>query len=358
MFNIRLLCAFFVAMTFVTEITSMEQDNLLQAVSSGNVHTVKVLLQRGIERDVQDAEGNTPLHQAIFLFEKMPEEAYAILEELVNKANTTFLDRQNHKEETALYSAVERNLLYATQKLLQAGANRHIITEYKSLLYVATKQGLIEIVQLLLGADIDINQRTFLGNTALLGALKHLNALKYTDRQQVMYYSAKLHTVIQLLLNNKADVTLEDSVGLTPLHIVVQTHNPELVEELIKRGSHLNAQSIMGNTPLHHAISNSEIFMVKILITCGASLTIKNKKGETPLDSAKKLLQESRDEATIQGLEESYHRACLQKIIELLEQSSNQCTWSTCPQKQLMAILASFAVTGIYWLFTSFHSYK
>jgi len=118
-----------------------------------------------------------------------------------------------------------------------------------------------------------------------------------------LYYSLYngYDEMVKLLIENGADVNIQDDYGKTPLQLAVEYNNDEMVKLLIENGADLNIQNNdtsalsemepgMGNTSLHWAIYNNTE-MAELLIEMGAQnpntdLNIENKWGETPLKLA------------------------------------------------------------------------
>jgi hypothetical protein len=96
---------------------------------------------------------------------------------------------------------------------------------------------------------------------------------------------------------NKCDVTLADSVGVTPLHEAAGWGQAEVVKLLLQLGADINAQDKNGWTPLIHASFVNSIYRVgegmletaKILVENGADKTIKCNEGKTAADYAKEI---------------------------------------------------------------------
>jgi ankyrin repeat protein len=106
-----------------------------------------------------------------------------------------------------------------------------------------------ELLQVLLEAGIDVDAQTQKGLT-LLHYLAHLNPSKVPGMPvEEVHAREREHTeFVQMLLDKKANVNLQDKNG---------------------------------NTPLHYAVSNPAI--VKLLLAAGSNTAIVNKKGEIPL---------------------------------------------------------------------------
>ena len=59
--------------------------------------------------------------------------------------------------------------------------------------------------------------------------------------------------LLQLLLNNGADVNAKDLIGDPPLHLAIYRNNAEIAEILLRNGADVNTQNNAGETPLDYA---------------------------------------------------------------------------------------------------------
>lgn len=130
-------------------------------------------------------------------------------------------------------------------------------------LYSAVSNNKKEIVQMLLEAGADPNQKSKGRFSPLISAFD-----KYRPNLEI----------IKLLFEHGADPNIQDSDGTTPLHIAVMNDNPEITELLLTNGADPNIQNNVGNTPLHIP-ANYKI--IELLIKHGADETIKNDQGKT-----------------------------------------------------------------------------
>lgn len=125
--------------------------------------------------------------------------------------------------------------------------------------------------------------------------------------------------VIQVLLNHKADVEIQDKDGdravhhaafgdeagaisllakaaadlnarnrrrQTALHIAINKGHFNVVKTLLDLGCHPSLQDAEGDTPLHDAISKEQDEMVALLLDCGADITLQNNSGFNALHHA------------------------------------------------------------------------
>ncbi|MDX1650892.1 MAG: ankyrin repeat domain-containing protein [Brumimicrobium sp.] len=111
--------------------------------------------------------------------------------------------------------------------------------------------------------------------------------------------------VVEILVDNGADINLCNKYGVSPLHELVSHHSPghpglkeqlAQAELLLKKGANPNTFSeIYQNTPLHYAVFMNAKEMVSLLLKYGADQTVENAKGQTPKKLA---MQEGFDQIT------------------------------------------------------------
>ena len=60
-----------------------------------------------------------------------------------------------------------------------------------------------------------------------------------------------------------------------------------MIDLLIQEGAEVNVKDVRGLTPLHQASLNGHVEVITALLAAGADKTMKNKRGQTPHDVAK-----------------------------------------------------------------------
>ncbi|MHC5073327.1 MAG: ankyrin repeat domain-containing protein [Planctomycetota bacterium] len=96
--------------------------------------------------------------------------------------------------------------------------------------------------------------------------------------------------VIEVMLENGADINTRTSGGLTPLHLTMRLNyeekSRELIEFLIDNGAGINIKDDFSWTPLHEAVVRGNKLGVQILVSKGADINMKNERGENALHTA------------------------------------------------------------------------
>ncbi|MBU0513672.1 MAG: ankyrin repeat domain-containing protein, partial [Proteobacteria bacterium] len=160
--------------------------------------------------------------------------------------------------------------------LLDAGADVHYQNAHGiSALHVAAKWGHYILTALILLKGANPNISTSGGVTPL-----HLAAgTLYSDLGR----SECCTTVMELLLDNGAEIDTVDFSGNTALHYAVEIGHTEIVRLLTSKGAEVDTVGHSGNTVLHYAVERGHTEIVRLLMSNGADPLIRNIKDYTPL---------------------------------------------------------------------------
>jgi ankyrin repeat protein len=135
---------------------------------------------------------------------------------------------------------------------------------------LAAKNGYTAMVQLLLENKADVNQIGKNGMTPLLYAAKQNNV-----------------EMVRLLVKNRANLKQKAPDGSCALHL---SNNLDVINVLLeeKKNINVNALNSRKNTPLHQAVISANFEIVKRLVEAKADPDLPNEFGESPLYSAVK----------------------------------------------------------------------
>ncbi|HCE59317.1 MAG TPA: hypothetical protein DEQ74_00555 [Wolbachia sp.] len=209
----------------------LQNAEICQAARIGCVSYIKGLLEEGVDVNVKDKHGNTPLHYA-----------------------------------------AECRQIEVVKYLIEQGADVKIKSKYRSTpLHCAAEWGQIEVVKYLVAKGADVNVQNRLEETPL-----HLAVQK--DHIKIVEY----------LLAQGAGINTESREGMIPLHYAVEKGHTEIVRYLLEKGADIDAQNGYGETPLHLAAEHKNIEVVKILLALGADVNVVAKNGKTALQMATK----------------------------------------------------------------------
>ena len=177
------------------------------------------------------------------------------------------IDVKNQNGETNLYTASRYGRTEQARILLELGADANIKTDnQQTALHSATSYGHFEVAKLLLQ------------HGAFVLSMNGNNATP-------LHYALSAE-IVQLLLENSADLEAEDVEKFTPLCYAAGRGNIEVVEKLIQSGADIHARNHDQQTPLHIAAEAGKAEMVEFLIQNGAKINKVEYRDKTPLHLA------------------------------------------------------------------------
>ncbi|UWX11395.1 CRPV-286 [Crowpox virus] len=272
------------------------EASLFEAIESGSLSSVLDIIETGIDLDVFNDYGCSPLHCAV------ENEKFEIAKALLLAGADPNI--ANEEASSPLHRAVKIQNIDLVKLLLDHGANVDTYEDYqvKTPLQYAVCIENVEIVKLLLeyNADVDDEYRQ---NHPIIEAIKRENleivsmllkagsSINYGYRGYMypLHYAVKsenIETVEQLLLAG-AYTNVKDSHRMTPLHYAVCIGSVKITIMLLEFGADINAKDRYWNTPLWHAVQNENVELVDMLLTFWADTTIAASPNFTPLSNTK-----------------------------------------------------------------------
>lgn len=220
------------------------------AAASGNIEVVQLLLEHGADVNAQSKFSGTALLMAC-------DKGYVRIVELLLVYGADVRARIEtdvwRSHSTALEVACFNGYVQIVQ-LLFAEGNTHA-EDYSTALYIASELNHIEIVELVLGFDVDVNAYAGYFDTALQVA------------------SVRGHTnIVQLLLDHGADVNAQGGCCNTALVGASRGGNTEIVQQLLDHGADINAGAGDYGTALQAASGVGCTETVKVLLERGADV--------------------------------------------------------------------------------------
>lgn len=187
----------------------------------------------------------------------------------------------NLRAMTALQLAICQNHDEIVRLLLDNNASIEMAHDLIGLrpLHLACERGSEAIARLLLSHGADVNARCGTNN--------------YTPLHCAVGYG----TIVQLLLDYKAQTEIEGCQGNTPLFTAAEQGRVGTIQILLNNGANIEAVNKMGHTPLTAIVLSSKYWTmtlqkkasVQLLLNRGASIHALDKDGNTPLSLAKSL---------------------------------------------------------------------
>lgn len=210
-------------------------ETLAKAARTGALLTEESLLQNGLDPNLRDGYGVTPLYYAVSFNQT---KAVQVLLSHRADPNIQVLNRSNRFPATPLESAAYMGNLHIASLLIEAGAR--------------------------------INAAGSTGRTALHFAVlaMHLDVVRY-------------------LLQQGADINARDAEGTSPLDEAVWRGYLDAVAVLLANGAPLNEpEGKTGATPINEAAYRGNTRLVQYLLQFHPDLAIRDKNGYSPLENA------------------------------------------------------------------------
>lgn len=244
----------------------MGQPPLHHAILFCSAAHVKLLLDAGAKPDMRDrSNGWMPVHAAARRGDR------AILD-LVAQADG-YRNLNAESDGRMRWTPMHVAVVYQNDNIVEAlgdlgaDANR-LDSNDETPLQLAARYNNAQILENLIKAGADLDKS---GQDPLINAVKFGSA-----------------DVAEVLLKAGADPNRHGSDGLTPLHHAAQSHNPDMIDMLVRFGAEVNArtQHTM-ETPLMVAARMGMDRNIERLIDCRAALWLKDTRGNTALDIAR-----------------------------------------------------------------------
>lgn len=241
-----------------------------------------------------------------------------------------------------LQDGISKGNFKQVKESLQQGANPNGDNKYSiKPLMIATAQGSLEIVKILIKQGVDVNGKDKNGNNALVycsdygyakGIAKllvdngieinhrnkdgetalekitnnyHFEMAKYLVENGADYKSinkalvescsrnswkftklnqTKADEFLNYLISYNADVNTKNSIGVSVLQNAVLMDKLETIKTLLCNGADINYKNDLGSTALMYACKKENLEITNLLIDNGANVNIKNKEGKTAFD--------------------------------------------------------------------------
>lgn len=326
-----------------TNIFDIEQvDNnlftpLMYAVINANYELVELLLLNNANPNIKDINDNTPLIRAISRCSG-DDEYFKIIQILLtygadvkvgllalcnNEFHNKFIDiivqllnhnidvntRDSQKWSPLMLICRYSQNIDVIKLLLNSGADVNFTDHdnWSALIITCRFNNNLEIAKLLLAYGAKVNIRTNDGDTPLNLACMYTN--NYDFIKLLIKYGAKINImndelstplinacryarrvgiidnnlkIINLLLDNDADVNAVDNKGNTPL---LHSRHLQILETLLNHGADINHQNNLGFSLLMRIIKDKHE-TVLFLLKHGADINVRNKLNQSPLSIA------------------------------------------------------------------------
>jgi ankyrin repeat protein len=165
---------------------------------------------------------------------------------------------------------------------------------HRTPLHYAASSGNLEVAKVLLANKADVNAKGFYSSTALHTvawngniAFARLLIENGANVNAVDKFGTPLiaaiedhRDMVELLLNNKADVQMKNGDGFAPIHLA---GSKDIAQLLFSHGAKLDTSGYHERTPLHQAAMRNRNDVVEWLCTKGVKVNVVDSDGQTPL---------------------------------------------------------------------------
>ena len=270
----------------------IHQHALFDAISKSDLEAVKKILKEEPEwQNLCDDMNRTPLMTAC-LYDNTEVVAKIIeaLDDKCSEINKSTTPSRNPAMESPEMKKLLKSLVFAGQNVRKIEMRKH------TALVIASEEGHLSILQLLVNHGADINQND--GSTALRSACMrgHLECVEYllenfadpslvnkdtTSTPLIVAVMIGSEDIVAVLLkhgNNGLNTAVTGCEGLTALHVAASRRNPVIFGMLLQHGANIHAISKRGWTALDHAVIRRSMgipeasVMVDMLLAKGAKV--------------------------------------------------------------------------------------
>jgi ankyrin repeat protein len=178
------------------------------------------------------------------------------------------------------YSIKEWNQTYNDSKKSPLGAAKKIIDTYK----LSKEETFLGLLYLAMTDKCPENQKLEIQNL-----ISGYSQLLPKPLPKILNFAILIEvnkTVINILLEKKADINAKNKVGDTPIHIATRKGNKEIVSVLLEQKADINAKNKVGDTPIHIATRKGNKEIVSVLLEQKADINAKNKVEDAPIHIA------------------------------------------------------------------------
>ncbi|MBP5616591.1 MAG: ankyrin repeat domain-containing protein [Elusimicrobiaceae bacterium] len=237
---------------------------LIVAASLGDVPVVQDLMAYRADVNMANKDGNTAL---IYAARYNRPEVIKLLQTPQTMQTPLDVNAQNKAGETALYWGAAKGYVEVVKRLLAAGADPTIAANNGLVPYAAAQKNGQKQVLEWFNKDVREVENAVIeqDNAKLLAKQKEEQNAKKEDDIFAATAKGNMARVRELVARDRSLISAKNKYSQTPLLIAVENNRPELVEYFAKQGASLFEVSGYGNA-LHIAASKKNLEMLKLLV--------------------------------------------------------------------------------------------
>lgn len=264
-------------------VSNEDYDQWFEAAKNGNKPTLELLLNKGIDPNIQDSVGRTAL---VFAVDTKNSGIVKLL--MKHKADPNI---PNQRGQTALMWASGNGYLDMVQLLLEHGADPNIQDQFDQTAMILSINhcGNPDIIKLLLDYDANPNLGNSRNQTALIHAVIKGNfpvaklLLEHeadSNIQDQFGQTALMRAAANNGNNHRANPQNENDMGQMVLEWIIACDRLSTVKLLLAHNANPNIQDNVGQTAL---MLSSDADRAKLLLKRGANPNLKDNEGRTML---------------------------------------------------------------------------
>ena len=275
-----------------------QKDKLIPMTClSGNTEILGMLLNDGRFGSLKDVWGSrklSTLHMAVLSGQ------LKMVNMVLNSG--VDIDVEDELEITPLFQAAAAGLRQICELLIEKGANINKRSKTgETPLFIASQEGHTDVVKLLLGHACKVDECRNDGSSPLIIAIFNRRIdiarllvengadvdTKCVDGTSSLYVAAKIGSLelVQFLTDHNASLTM-NTYGQSPIIAAARNGCVDIGEHLTKLNIDVNECSLEGKSPISIAVENGNKEMFDLLLQHGANVQLCDKNGVTPLHHA------------------------------------------------------------------------
>ncbi len=268
-------------------------DKITDAISKGDYAQVEDIMLRGVDVDIVNNKGDSPLMTSIRYGKPEIRDLILSLYPDINKPNKI--------GDSPILLATKQNDFDSIRILTVSGANLNVKNNYGYTPVLASVSlGSKELARhfITYGSTAGINSTNFfkyISKKNLLGIEVFLiggmnpNVFDSNGNTALIIASANGDTkLVSLMIKYKANLNIVNKYGNNALIYSLRKQYPQISKYLIERGADVNVVNKKDETALFWASYHGYYDIAKLLLEKNANPSTKTKKGHTPYDIAEK----------------------------------------------------------------------